>query len=140
MSKLTNVKYNKPSFWEDFFGSNWYNEPYSNGFMRSDISKRKGNYVFDIDIPGYSKEDIQVKLDKGYLTVMVEHHQSNSTDTADYEYLHQERYNGQYTRSFYVGCPDDTKATATYHNGVLTVVIPEVTQEEIDKTKYITIN
>ena len=48
--------------------------------------------------------------------------------------------NGQYTRSFYVGCPDDTKATATYHNGVLTVVIPEVTQEEIDKTKYITIN
>ena len=140
MSKLTNVKYNKPSFWEDFFGSNWYNEPYSNGFMRSDVSKRKGNYVFDIDIPGYSKEDIQVKLDKGYLTVMVEYHQSNSTDTADYEYLHQERYNGQYTRSFYVGCPDDTKATATYHNGVLTVVIPEVTQEEIDKTKYITIN
>ena len=55
--------------------------------MRSDVSKRKGNYVFDIDIPGYSKEDIQVKLDKGYLTVMVEHHQSNSTDTADYEYL-----------------------------------------------------
>ena len=43
--------------------------PYSNGFMRSDVSKRKGNYVFDIDIPGYSKEDIQVKLDKGYLTV-----------------------------------------------------------------------
>ena len=60
MSKLTNVKYNKPSFWEDFFGSNWYNEPYSNGFMRSDVSKRKGNYVFDIDIPGYSKEDILV--------------------------------------------------------------------------------
>ena len=71
MSKLTNVKYNKPSFWEDFFGSNWYNEPYSNGFMRSDVSKRKGNYVFDIDIPGYSKEDIQVKLDYIFLDVSI---------------------------------------------------------------------
>ncbi len=143
MSKITTWKYTKPSFWDDFFDGHTYGSAYQNGFMRADISKRKGNYVFDVDIPGYAKEDIMVKLEQGYLTIMVDaKKQSTVTENQDenYEYLHQERYNGQYSRSFYVGCPDDTKANATYHNGVLTVVIPEVTETEADKTKYIAIN
>ena len=54
--------------------------------------------------------------------------------------LHKERYCGKYSRSFYIGCSDETKANAVYHNGVLTVVIPETCADEPEKGKYITIN
>lgn len=146
MSKITNWKYTKPSYnpsvFDEFFDNNWYTSTFTKGFMKTDISKRKGNYVFDVDIPGYTKDDIQVKLDQGYLTIMVEKAPNSTVNDKDddYEYLHQERYIGQYSRTFYVGCSDDAKANATYHNGVLTVVIPEFDDKQIDKTKYIPIN
>lgn len=146
MSKITNWKYTKPvytpSILDEFFDNNWYNKGYTNGFMKTDISKRKGNYVFDVEVPGYTKEDIQVKLDQGYLTIMVDKAPSTTTNTTDeeYEYLHQERFSGQFSRTFYVGCSDDAKANATYHNGVLTVVIPEFEETTKDTTKYIPIN
>ncbi|MEI3527806.1 MAG: Hsp20 family protein [Bacilli bacterium] len=61
--------------------------------MRTDISKRKGNYVFDIDIPGYQKDDIKVQLNDGYLTVMGEVSDKNtkSCDSQDCEWLHQRK-------------------------------------------------
>lgn len=145
MSKITNWKYtNKsytPSIFDEFWNNNWYGN-YTKGFMKTDISKRKGNYVFDVEVPGYTKDDIQVKLEQGYLTVMVEKAPSSTVNATEeeYEYLHQERFSGEYSRTFYVGCSDDAKANATYHNGVLTIVIPEYTANEQDKTKYIPIN
>lgn len=145
MSKITNWKYtNKsytPSIFDEFWNNNWYGN-YTKGFMKTDISKRKGNYVFDVEVPGYTKDDIQVKLEQGYLTVMVEKAPSSTVNATEeeYEYLHQERFSGEYSRTFYVGCSDDAKANATYHNGILTIVIPEVTAKEQDKTKYIPIN
>lgn len=145
MSKITNWKYtNKsytPSIFDEFWNNNWYGN-YTKGFMKTDISKRKGNYVFDVEVPGYTKDDIQVKLEQGYLTVMVEKAPSTTVNATeeDYEYLHQERFSGEYSRTFYVGCSDDAKANATYHNGILTIVIPEISAKEQDKTKYIPIN
>lgn len=145
MSKITNWKYtNKsytPSIFDEFWNNNWYGN-YTKGFMKTDISKRKGNYVFDVEVPGYTKDDIQVKLEQGYLTVMVEKAPSSTVNSTeeDYEYLHQERFSGEYSRTFYVGCSDDAKANATYHNGILTIVIPEISAKEQDKTKYIPIN
>lgn len=136
MSKLTKWKYTKPSFWDDFFEDSWHKNTYNSPFMRADISKRKGHYVFDIDIPGHNKDDIKVSIDKGYLTVKTT--QQHVPD--EVEYLHQERFNGEYSRSFYLGCSDDTKANATYHNGVLTVVIQLENQQNQEETKYITIN
>ncbi len=140
--KLTTTKNNDvTSFFDEFFSPYPFtNRSYKNGFMRTDISKRKGNYVFDIDIPGYQKDDIKVQLNDGYLNVWVEKPKSTTVDNVEeYEWLHQERFNGEYSRSFYVGCSNEAKANATYHNGVLTVVIPEDETTYKDSSKYINV-
>ena len=140
MKLITKNHYDAPSLLDEFFSPYPFGKSYQNGFMRTDISKRKGNYVFDIDIPGYQKDDIKVQLNDGYLTVWVgSDKNTKSCDSQDCEWLHQERFNGEYSRSFYVGCSNDAKANATYHNGVLTVVIPEEDTTYKDSTKYINV-
>ena len=37
--------------------------------MRTDIYEKDGNYLIEMDLPGYSKSDIQADLKEGYLTI-----------------------------------------------------------------------
>ena len=46
------------SFFDDMFPS--FNS--GSGIMRTDIREKDGNYLLDIDLPGYKKEDIKVNI------------------------------------------------------------------------------
>ena len=61
-----------------------FNEPFftkkENKLMKTDVREKDGNYVLDIDLPGYNKEDIKIDLTDGYLTVTAkreEHKEEN---------------------------------------------------------------
>ncbi len=138
--RLTTKNYYDPvSLFDEFFTPFNYTKKYS-CFMSTDISVRKGNYEIDIDIPGYNKDDLKVQLQDGYLTVMVEADKSTTKcDKEECEWIQRERQNGKYSRTFYLGVPNESKVEATYHNGVLTVVVP-VTDNSKDQPKYININ
>lgn len=117
----------------DFF---WpFSKSYNKGIMKTDISNRKGNYVLDIEIPGYQKDEIKVQLKDGYLNVWTEKHQ----ETCECEWVSRERFDGDVSRSYYVGCSNESDVNATYHNGILTVVIPEESDTNKDTSKYINI-
>ena len=45
--------------------------------MRTDIYEKDGNYLIEMDLPGYSKSDIQADLKEGYLTITAH---DNETD------------------------------------------------------------
>ena len=134
MRLITRKQGNFTNLFDDFFS------PYksNNLFMKTDISKRKGNYVFDIDIPGYKKEDIKVTFEDGYLNVWLEDVRDNCTDD-DCEVISTERFNGKYSRSFYLGHHNYVEINATYHNGVLTIVVPDDSEKAKEETKFIEI-
>ena len=50
-----------------------FNDPFftkkENKLMKTDVREKDGNYVLEIDLPGYNKEDIRIDLTDGYLTV-----------------------------------------------------------------------
>ena len=50
-------------FMDPFFGEK------ENKIMKTDVKEKEGNYVLEIDVPGYDKEDIQIELNNGYITV-----------------------------------------------------------------------
>lgn len=140
MKLINRNQYNRDNLFDSIFMPTALFRTAVNSFMRADISKRKGNYVFDIDIPGYKKDDIKVQLNDGYLTVKVDALRDNmNCSEEECEWLHQERFNGEYYRSFYLGCSNETKANATYHNGVLTVVVPMDQNTEKNTSKYINV-
>lgn len=92
----------------------------------------------DIDLPGFKKDEIQVHLENGYLTVSAEKHADKQTGKG--KYLRQERYSGTVSRTFYVGDtlkPDDVKAK--YEDGVLVISLSKKVPEAIEQRSQIAI-
>ena len=68
-------------------------EPKNLPVMRTDIREKDGNYLLDVELPGYSKEDIRIELKDGYLTITAQA-SVDSDEQAKVSYIHRERYTG----------------------------------------------
>lgn len=112
----------------------------NDGLMRTDIRKKDGSYMLDIELPGYKKEDIKISLYNGNLTISAEHHETAEEKDAKGDVLRQERYYGTTSRTFYVGdAIKDTDVRASYNDGVLTLTIPTPEKKEAETKKFIDI-
>ena len=90
--------------------------------MQTDIKENDDSYELIIDVPGMKKEDINISLDNGYLTVSAV---IKKEDTSNHRDVRQERYYGSYKRSFYVGDIDESQIDAKLEEGVLTITLPK---------------
>ncbi len=122
----------------DLFDDTFFNKS-ENKLMRTDIKERENDYVIDIDLPGYNKENIKVRVNDGYLTVEAK------TTSSDYEkdgkYVRKERYFGECSRSFYIGeniKTEDIKAKFT--NGILSLQVPKKEeQKQVEEDTFVNI-
>lgn len=82
--------------------------------MKTDVKEKDGSYEVDIDLPGFKKEDVSVKLENGYLTITASKGLDKDEENKDKSgYIRRERWSGSCSRSFYVGenvRPEDIKA------------------------------
>ena len=119
-------------FSDPFFGEK------ENKIMKTDVKEKDGNYILEIDIPGYDKEDIQLELRDGYLTVTATKNEEKEDKKA--KYLRRERFSGMCSRSYYVG--DSVKEEdikANFKNGILKIEFPKEAEKKIEERKYIPI-
>ncbi len=122
------------SLFEDFFNTGMN----SNGLMRTDIYKKDGNYLLDIELPGFKKEDIQISLFNGSLTIRAAHNETTEEKNAKGEVVRSERNYGSVSRTFYVGDTiKDTDVHAAYDNGILTITVPTAEKKEAETKKFI---
>ena len=80
----------------------------------------------DVDLPGFKKDEINLELNNGYLTISAEKALEKDGENKKGKMLRQERYSGMMQRSFYVGdyvTEEDVKAS--YESGVLHVFVPK---------------
>lgn len=106
------------------------------GFMKTDIREKDGNYLFDIELPGCNKEDIDIDLENGYLKISATRNSSQEEKDSKGNIIHCERYDGAYSRMFYVGdniSADDIKAS--YNNGELKITLPNKNLQIENKKK-----
>lgn len=130
---------NSFDLFDDFFDDGFFPKKERN-LMRTDIKEKKDEYVIDIDLPGFSKENINLSLKNGYLDVSAKVEQNND-DEEESKFVRRERFYGECSRSFYVG-DDITEEdiNAEFKNGILKIEIPK--KEEVkkaDETKQIEI-
>ena len=60
-----------PDVFTDTFEDMW-KDPFftkSNSCMKTDVRELDGNYLLDMELPGYKKEDIHLDLKDGYLNI-----------------------------------------------------------------------
>ena len=92
--------------------------------MRLDVHEDDKAYRVRLDIPGAKKDDIDVTIDGGQVTVqaVVEAEQARE----DRKRIYSERYSGRTFRSFTLPqAVDRERCEAQYDNGVLTLVLPK---------------
>ena len=117
----------------EYFGKgNFLYGKHAKHLLRTDVRETEDAIEADIDLPGFKKDEIQVHLENGYLTVSAEKHADKQAGKG--KYLRQERYSGTVSRTFYVGDalkPDDVKAK--YEDGVLVVSLSKKAPEAIEQ-------
>lgn len=123
----------------EYFGKgNFLYGKHAKHLLRTDVRETEDAIEADIDLPGFMKDEIQVHLENGYLTVSAEKHADKQAGKG--KYLRQERYSGTVSRTFYVGDalkPDDVKAK--YEDGVLVVSLSKKAPEAIEQRSQIAI-
>lgn len=101
-----------------------------------DVAENEGEYVVTAEIPGLAKEDIDISLSEGLLTIKGEKRQEKKEETDTYHVM--ERSYGSFSRSLRVPNGVDLAGVkAETADGVLKIVLPK-TEEE--KTRKIEIN
>ena len=89
--------------------------------MRTDVKETDTDYLFEIEVPGFKKEDISVSYEDGYVSVIAKREEE---EEGKHNFLRRER-NCSCERSFYVGEIDKTLLKAKYEDGVLTLTVPK---------------
>ena len=93
--------------------------------IRIDVKERPNAYSVQAEIPGVSKQDIQVSIDGSVVTLQAEVKQ-NDQETDGERVLRTERYYGSVARSLKLPQDiDEANAKAKYDNGVLTLTLPK---------------
>jgi HSP20 family protein len=101
-----------------------------------DIKEEDNRFLVIADIPGVSKEDINISLENNILTLHGERKIEVKEEKKGYSRM--ERSQGQFYRRFSLPqTADETQISAKYHQGVLEISIPK---REISKQKRIEIN
>ena len=108
--------------------------------MKTDVQESDDSYIMEMDLPGFSKDEVKVSLKDGYLTVKAAKGLDEESEKKNTKYIRKERYAGECERSFYVGDVKESDIKGEFKHGILTLTIPKVQrQKEVDTTKYIEI-
>ena len=142
-------------FGENLFDDDWMNFPFNDEFwgkknplygkhaqnmMKTDIRETDGSYELDIDLPGFKKDEIKIKLENGTLTINAAKGLDKDEKDKEGKYIRQERYAGSCSRSFYIG--EDVPAediSAKYEDGILKLSVPKAGEKALPKTTTIAI-
>lgn len=90
-------------FFSDLFTPLEHNSLLRVDNMRSDIKELDDSYEINMQLPGYSKEDVKAELKDGYLTISANHEDNVDEKDDNGKYIRKECYRGSCQRSFYVG-------------------------------------
>ena len=115
---------------------------HAKNMMKTDIKELESGYELEMDLPGFTKDEITAELKDGYLTISA----SKGLDKDEQEketgkYIRRERYAGACQRSFYVGediTEQDIKAE--FKHGILKLFVPKKeAAPKVENKKYVAI-
>ena len=115
---------------------------HAKNMMKTDIKEQEDGYELEMDLPGFTKDEITAELKDGYLTISA----SKGLDKDEQEketgkYIRRERYAGACQRSFYVDediTEQDIKAE--FKHGILKLFVPKKeAQPKVENKKYVAI-
>ena len=98
-----------------------------------DISENKKGYILEVELPGLSEKDVEVKIEKNRLLISSLKNESKVNESGDKDtaFLLRERGSAEFFRTFIIPKDADPDAvSATFSNGILSVTITKKPDEQ----------
>ena len=136
MSRTIN---NTNSSLSDIFDT-FFNDDLTDGFsmensIKADVRETDEAYLVEAELPGVNKEDVRLDYENNYLIISALRNDIFEDKGANY--LKQERYYGEISRSFYFDNVEKEQIQARFQNGVLDIILPK---KVVNKNDYSRIN
>jgi len=116
---------------------NWFCSPFERMFsetkfsMQTDIEKKENETIYTIETPGIKKENMEISLEKGILSISASKQEQNDESDEEKNYVLRERRSENHSRSFKVDenlTKDDI--VATLKDGILKLRVPNVAESK----------
>ena len=120
---------------DDFFSDAWLPRTLGLDTFKIDVKEDEKAYFIDAELPGVKKEEINLALRDGRLSISVE--REEKVDEEKDNYVHRERRYGSYERSVYLADANPEGIQAKLEDGLLKVVVQK--QDKSDGSKKIEI-
>lgn len=127
-----------PSVFSENLFDDWFNFPRTRQLnrglygkdaaptMRTDVTEHEDRFELAVDLPGFNKDDINLTLENGYLSISATREDSNEEKDDEGKLIRRERFCGTMQRSFYVGdVLTEEDISAKFENGVLDLTVPK---------------
>ena len=122
------------SFFSPRFLDGWVFDRPAVWYPNVDVTETDDEYTLKAELPGMSKDDIQITFKDGVLTL--EGERKKETESKDVNYHRLERAYGKFCRSFEL--PSEVvadKISAEYKDGVLIVHLPKTEESKSKQIK-----
>lgn len=125
-----------PTVFDDFFSSDWMPKMKATA-PAVNVKEDAKSYTMEVAVPGIKKEYCRVNINAdGNLEVAIENKLEHKEENKKEHYLRREFSYSNYQQTYVL--PDNIvkdNISAKVDNGVLTIVMPKVTQEESQKVQ-----
>lgn len=120
----------------DFFDDNWFRERFEQDswLPAVNVVENEQNYEIEVAAPGFNKEDFDVSVENGVLTVKCV--SEKQTEEKDKNYTRKEFSSQSFSRSFTL--PENVikdQVNGEYKDGVLRLTIKKSEESDIPKTQ-----
>ena len=112
---------------------------HAKNLMKTDVREIGNSYEIDVDLPGFSKNEINVDLKDGYITISASKSLDREENNKKGRYIRQERYSGACSRTFYVGDIRPEDISAEYEDGILKITVPKFENKKLPDSTRINI-
>lgn len=108
---------------DDFFSDNWSpRRGLGQDTFKINVQQNEGEYLVEAELPGVNKEEIDLDLNDGRLTISVKREEKINEEKKNY--IHRESRYTSMSRSIYLADAESRGVKAKLDNGLLSITVP----------------
>lgn len=109
---------------QDFLGDSWPpGKALSHDTFKIDVQDNKNEYIIEAELPGTKKEEVNVDMNDGRLTIFVKREETVNEEKKNY--IHKERRYCSMSRGIYLVDAQAEGIKAKLENGILNIIVPK---------------